>query len=47
MAHVLGHKHHVVGGTFTASHALDVNVADFANSVELHIKYAAEHKEYF
>ena len=47
MAHVLGHKHHGVGGTCTKSGTMDVNIADFVNSIEFHIKYAAEHKNIF
>ena len=41
MAHILGHKYHLVGAT-GGKEIVNVNITDFTRSVEFHIKYAAE-----
>ena len=46
MAHTLGHRYHAVGATGGRT-IVRVNVKEFINSVEFHIKYAAEHPESF
>ena len=46
MAHVLGHKYHAIPAT-GGNTILTVDIADFAKSVEFHIKYAAEHGSLF
>ena len=46
MAHILGHKYHLIGATGGRDSVI-VNITDFTKSVEFHIKYAAEHDSLF
>ena len=46
MAHILGHKYHLIGAT-GGKHIVNVNITDFKISVEFHLKYAAENESLF
>ena len=46
MAHILGHKYHLIGAT-GGKEIVNVDIADFTKNVEFHIKYAAENDSLF